>query len=163
MLGILKDPAVLEDVQRALRLKARRDARHRTLQPIPHSFRDVTPTSDITSGSSLSPRVSPTRQIFPASPPLASIPLDAHEDPEIDFSPSVTTVPLHPVPSSTGDGILDWTGTLSDDDKADKKWTLSIKRRPKEKAPLPTKAVLDKSSAEYAGMCFKPRRLWFQD
>ena len=61
---------------------------------------------------------------------------------------------LHPVPTSTNDGAtLDWTGTLSEEDKSDRKWSLSMtKRRPKEK-PLPalSKDALEKQEAAFSG------------
>ena len=147
-----QDPGVLEDVQRALRLKARREARHRSPQPNLSTFHQVTPTSDIASGSSLSPRVSPVRPHYPASPPLLPTSLDGVEEPDIDFSPSVAVTSVHPVPRSAGDGIFDWTGSGSEDEKPDKKWSLSIKRRIKEKPSQPLRTGLEKQGSEYAGM-----------
>ncbi len=92
--------------------------------------------------------------MFPTSPPLLPVALEGHEDPEIDFSPSVGVTPLHTVPSLVGSGVLDWSHSGSDDEKADKRWMLSmsIKRRPREKPQLPPRAILEKQMSEYAGM-----------
>ncbi|KAI0082109.1 hypothetical protein K474DRAFT_1741672 [Panus rudis PR-1116 ss-1] len=69
---------------------------------------------------------------------------------EVDFSPSVGTVPLHPVPaSSNGGATLDWTGTTSDEERGDRRWSISIKRKHKEK-PVPNRAVIEKQDTLYA-------------
>ena len=72
----------------------------------------------------------------------------------MDFSPSVGIDHLHPVPTSTDDGAtLDWGGTLSEEDKSDRKWPLSLtKRKPKDK-PLPalSRDALDRQVAAFSG------------
>jgi hypothetical protein len=76
---------------------------------------------------------------------------------EIDFSPSTGITPLHPVPlSSNGGATLDWTGPLSDDEKHDRKWTLSITRaKSKDKLPLASKAIVEKQDSIFIGMSFQ--------
>jgi len=72
----------------------------------------------------------------------------------LDFSPSVGIDRLHPVPTSTDDGAtLDWGGTLSEEDKADKKWSLSLtKRKAKDKpSPALSKDTLEKQEAAFSG------------
>jgi hypothetical protein len=72
----------------------------------------------------------------------------------LDFSPSVGIDRLHPVPTSTDDGAtLDWGGSFSEEDKSDRKWSLSLtKRKPKDK-PFPTLArdVLERQEAAFSG------------
>jgi hypothetical protein len=72
----------------------------------------------------------------------------------LDFSPSVGIDRLHPVPTSTDDGAtLDWGGTLSEEDKADKKWTISLpKRKPKDKPSLAlSKDALERQEVTFSG------------
>ncbi len=58
------------------------------------------------------------------------------------------------MPTSTDDAAtLDWGGTLSEEDKPDRKWSLSLtKRKPKDK-PFPTLArdVLERQEAAFSG------------
>lgn len=146
------DPRILEDVQHAMRLKARREARARR-ESTPE--RKVTAISDMASGSSVSPQVSPKRHTMPAPPPAPIFPPPRDNvEPEIDFSPSVGAAPLHPVPTSTNGGVtLDWTVPAYEDDKQDKRWrTLSIKRKPKEKSSMPSnREVIEKQDTLYSG------------
>ncbi|KAH8099272.1 hypothetical protein BXZ70DRAFT_943029 [Cristinia sonorae] len=142
-----EDPRILEDVQRAIRMKARREARSKQPHQQVGTERKVTTVSDIASGSSLSPQSSPKRMTIPTSSQL----MDSAE-PEIDFSPSIRTVPLHPVPSSTNGGAtLDWTIPGLEDEKHDRRWrTLSIMRKPKEKLAVPSnKEVVEKQESLY--------------
>ncbi|KAF8140623.1 hypothetical protein EV363DRAFT_1393526 [Boletus edulis] len=71
---------------------------------------------------------------------LASLPS------EVDFSPSTRSVPPHPVPlSSNGGATLDWTGSHSEDDKLDRRWTISRgKRKAKEKMLPSSKPIVEK-------------------
>ncbi|KAK7695186.1 hypothetical protein QCA50_002376 [Cerrena zonata] len=63
------DPRIIEDVQRAIKLKARREARIRALQSV--TSKDTSSLSDAPSGSSVSVRSSPLRSTFgPISAPL---------------------------------------------------------------------------------------------
>jgi len=133
-------------VQYALKLKARREARLQGLQ-------SSSPPKDITLRASTSsePSGSSSGQvIFPTATPKPHQALNTSKSSEIDFSPSTAITPLHPVPtSSNGGATLDWTGSLSDDDR---KWTLSISRaKSKDKLPLTSKAVVEKQNSLFTG------------
>lgn len=135
------DPRILHDVQRALKLKARREARLKG---------ELTTTSvqrsplrpEVASGSSMSSGSSPTRaNTFNQSTLVGAAPVGSSIPSEIDFRPS-TGVPRaepghHPTPSSLDDGVtLDWTGPGHEEDKLERRWTMSItKRRGKEALP----------------------------
>ena len=72
---------------------------------------------------------------------------------DIDFAPStVAPLPNHPVPMSSDDGVtLDWTGSLSGDEKHERRWALPLsKRREKGKVPL-NSVLLEKQELSYAG------------
>jgi hypothetical protein len=75
---------------------------------------------------------------------------------EIDFSPSTGIIALHPVPlSSNGGATLDWTGSSSDEERHDRKWTLSITRaKSKDKLPLASKAIVEKQDSIFTGTRF---------
>ncbi|CAL1694940.1 unnamed protein product [Somion occarium] len=144
------DPRIVEDVQRALRLKARREARVRAMQNNT-SLRDGSSISDGLTGSSISPHSSPLRSIYPIPPPIVPPPVGLTIESEVDFSPSVGTVPLHPVPaSSNGGATLDWAGFSSEEEKLDKRWSISIKRKPKDRTPLPNRTIIEKQDTLYA-------------
>lgn len=146
------DPRILEDVQRALKLKARREVRLKAMQTST-SAKDTTVSSDQASGSSFSTYSSPVRTRL-AEPPPISVPLSTHNgESEIDFSPSVGPVPLHPIPSSSNGGAtLDWTGSASEDER-DKRWSISIpKRRHKDKSSFyVSKTSVEKQESLYVG------------
>lgn len=60
--------------------------------------------------------------------------------------------------SSNGGATLDWTGPSSDDEKHDRKWTLSITRaKSKDKLPLANKAIVEKQDSIFTGMHFIDR------
>ncbi|KAF8506723.1 hypothetical protein F5888DRAFT_1644778 [Russula emetica] len=132
-------PKILEEVQRALKLKLRREARL------------AARAND--SSVSTSPRSSPVRYSLPPLNPQASRIAKPSLESELDFSPSVGIDRLHPVPTSTDDGAtLDWGGTFSEEDKSDRKWSLSLtKRKPKDR-PFPTlsRDVLDRQEATFS-------------
>ena len=98
---------------------------------------------------------SSTQVLFPSPSGLNS---PQHTDPrtsnEIDFSPSTRTISLHPVPSSSNHGAtLDWTGSASDDEKLERKWTLSVtKAKSKDKSSLTNKVVVERQDAIFMGM-----------
>lgn len=151
------DPRILEDVQRALDLRARRESRLKALQSNDRSL-----VSDQASSSSFSTHgSSPVRARIPipdVSGPAthihASGPQGGSMESEIDFSPSVGAIPHHPVPSSSNNGAtLDWTGSGSEDERDGKRWSLSLaKRRHKDKFPYyANKAVVEKQESVYAG------------
>ena len=139
------DPKILKDVQHALKLKARREARLQGLQSSPTNEIILRPsTSSEPSGSSSG------QIIFPSPPPKPHQALNTSKSSEIDFSPSTAITPIHPVPTSSNGGTtLDWTGPLSDDER---KWTLSMSRaKSKDKLPQASKAVVEKQNSLFAG------------
>ncbi|EIW87060.1 hypothetical protein CONPUDRAFT_86981 [Coniophora puteana RWD-64-598 SS2] len=71
---------------------------------------------------------------------------------DVDFSPVTHAIPMHPVPiSSNGGATLDWTGSLSDGERSDRRWTLSIsKRKGKDRALLSPRSMLEKQEALFA-------------
>ena len=143
---IIIDSGVLEDVQRALRLKSRREARLKA-HPTPlhvDSPNDVTSLSSVSAGSL--PGQSAVPPLFPRQPRLSG-------DSEIDFSPSVGIMPLHPVPSSSDGGTtLDWATPMMEDGR-ERRWSLSKgKRKSKEQASFSAnKTATEKQEAVYAG------------
>ncbi|TFK56693.1 hypothetical protein OE88DRAFT_1803363 [Heliocybe sulcata] len=149
-----EDPGILEDVQRALKLKARREARLRAMQaagargdaPVRS---DRTTASSVSAGSSLSPM----EVSFPTSTAPTSHAPRPSNDSDIDFSPSVGVTHLHPVPTSTDEGTtLDWTGLTATTEKHDiRRWTLSLtsKGKSKEKHPSLGKGVAEQQDMLY--------------
>jgi len=119
----LLDPRILQDVQRALKLKARREAtlkRHSMNKPKQEPYLPTTGYS--MKGAS-------------AFLPMAASP-DYATGSDVDFGPSVGSNAVaegHPVPSSSDNGItLDWSGVNSD---GEKRWSLPIRRKGKESSP----------------------------
>ncbi|KAL4241825.1 hypothetical protein ABKN59_000713 [Abortiporus biennis] len=141
-----EDPGILEDVQRALKLKARREARVKATQAV-QKRRDITPLSDFTSASSMSPRSSPVRTSHSQITPQSTLTAES----EIDFSPSISIVPIHPVPLSSDGGItLDWSNPMSEDERVDRRWSISIKRKSRDRHSIPVRNVVEKQEAVYA-------------
>ncbi|KAA1468019.1 hypothetical protein DENSPDRAFT_927033 [Dentipellis sp. KUC8613] len=134
-----EDPQILEDVQRALTLKVRREARIQAMQGR---------ESPYSSGSS-----QVRTSLTPASPINTRLKRRSAES-EVDFSPSVGIDRSHPVPTLLDDGrTLDWGAPPSEDEKPDKKWSLSIPKRKskdKEKAGDPDRDTLGKQESLYA-------------
>ena len=141
-----------------LRLKARREARNFQGQSPPGN--DLPAMYDVASGSSLSDTSSPQRLPYP---PAVIPPIRVDSGVEVDFSPSTTqamSVPLHPVPSLSLDGkLLDWTGTPPDDEKLEKRWSISIsKRKEKERAPIPQSGNITVQETLYTSMHYSHSR-----
>ncbi|KAJ7170085.1 hypothetical protein C8R46DRAFT_1091080 [Mycena filopes] len=126
-----QDPRILQDVQRALKLKARREARLKSVNSSPSSSKsEPTSTSSPTKASPLHPVIPPVPFPPPAVPDVR----------ETQFSPTPgqSSAPVaHPVPSSSDEGTtLDWSGVGADEDRLERRWTMSItKRKDKEKPP----------------------------
>jgi len=135
------DPKILEDVQRALKSKLRREARLQAARANDSSI-------------STSSRSSPVRySLPPLNPPAPRITKPSLES-ELDFSPSVGIDHLHPVPTSTdAGGTLDWGGTLVEEEKSDRKWPLSLtKRKPKDRPfPALSKDALERQEIAFSG------------
>lgn len=89
---------------------------------------------------------------------------------EVDFSPSTRSVPLHPVPlSSNGGATLDWTGSHSEEDNLDRRWTISRgKRKAKDRMLPSSKPIVEKQEALFTGLSREYSSLtstyvsWFQ-
>ncbi|KAF5368531.1 hypothetical protein D9758_002292 [Tetrapyrgos nigripes] len=117
-------PQVLHDINRALKVKARREARLKSGHLSSPAVKRITLTT---------PSSQSNTPLYPisSSPPMA---LDhSANTSDIDFSPSTGSTLsalkhlLHPVPTSHDDGrTLDWSGVTPDDDK---RWPLSASRR----------------------------------
>lgn len=64
-------------------------------------------------------------------------------------------MPLHPVPlSSNGGATLDWTGSGSEDDRSEKRWSLHrTRRKHKDRFSMPSgRSVVEKQDSLYAGI-----------
>ncbi|KAG6911620.1 hypothetical protein DXG01_011923 [Tephrocybe rancida] len=132
-----EDPKILQDVQRALKLKARREARL--------SNQSTSPRAEL-------PSFRPQRTVSLTAQPTS--PISSHSRKEsmssdIDFSPSTGTASLHPVPASLDNGLtLDWSGQ---DDKHESRWKLTgTKRKGKDILP-PIAGVMKQQETAYAG------------
>jgi len=141
-----EDPRIIEDVQRAIRLKARREARLKASR-MTSPQRESQGKADADPVSSQS---SPVRGPIQIPPPISAQEM-LNNDSEIDFSPSIGTMPLHPVPSSSNGGAtLDWTGSASEDEKSEKRWTLHI-RKHKDRSSIPSsRMIVEKQDSLYA-------------
>jgi hypothetical protein len=141
------DPKVFQDVQRAIKMKAKRESRLKNEAP---PQKDAASTVEaIPDPLPLPPRSSHP----PPAPNLLSLSEAGHTS-EIDFSPSTGgIVPLHPVPSSSNHGeTLDWTGSQSDDEKSERRWPLSItKRKSRDKITHVNVASVEKQESIYSG------------
>ncbi|KAJ7246317.1 hypothetical protein B0H12DRAFT_1126669 [Mycena haematopus] len=119
-----QDPRILQEVQRALKLKARREARLKSANSSPSSGK-----SEPSASSSSQTKASPLRATFPpiaAPPPVPTIPeLESNTS-----GHSVSRVGRHPVPSSSDEGTtLDWSGIGTEDERPERRWTMSITKR----------------------------------
>lgn len=146
----LSDTRILQDVERAIKLKAQREARVREKHisiplygrhPIPNL-----PSGDSSLHPALHPRHSPSNgQLF--------LP------PTIDFGPSIArdTILQHPVPSSVDNGrSLDWSHVATGD-RADRRWSLTMsKRKNNDGTPSLARTTdqIQKLDKLYAGKCF---------
>lgn len=137
-LNAMLDPAILADVQRALKMKARREARSRATGPI---RTNPSPQSFFSNPSS------PSRTSFS---PGDNIPIHStnRADTGEDFVATSDAVVSHPTPRSLDNGVtLDWSGKeAAEGPKHERKWSLSIhKRKTKDKAV--SASSLDHSSS----------------
>ncbi|KNZ75028.1 hypothetical protein J132_05318 [Termitomyces sp. J132] len=127
-----EDPKILQDVQHALKLKSRREARL--------SNQATPPRSD-----SRQQAISSTMQYMPSISPNSG--REALSS-DIDFSPSTGTVLFHPVPASLDNGLtLDWS---SFDDKPERKWKLTGTKRKGKETLLPSSGARGQQETEYA-------------
>lgn len=153
------DPRILQDVQRALKLKARREARLKQKDIADPNFTEPKQTSAVPQ-----PQTPPSKPFASglklhtssslSSPSSRKLSISSPTS-DIDFSPSTAipeffVQPSRPIPSSLDNGItLDWTGTPADD--ADRRWIISIgKKKEKDKLP-PLAATIDQQDQSYKG------------
>ncbi|KAK0500564.1 hypothetical protein EDD18DRAFT_771478 [Armillaria luteobubalina] len=144
-----EDPQILQDVQRAMKLKARRDARMKDSPSREPLHPAKTPSGSSWSSSSTRP--------FPVSPSSRGPPfVGGTYASEIDFSPSTgnarVNVESHPIPISVDNGsTLDWSGSFQGEDRTERRWTLSMsKRKGKEKEPPISVNALEAQESQYA-------------
>ncbi|KAJ7704229.1 hypothetical protein B0H14DRAFT_3028917 [Mycena olivaceomarginata] len=130
-------PRILLDVQRALKLKARREARLKSVNSSPSSTK-----SEPVASSPSPAKTSPSRPTFSpiAFPPPVPAPIVHESEPSTSSGHSGPRAGGHPVPSSSDEGTtLDWSGMGAEDDKPERRWTMSITKRKdkdmKEKQP----------------------------
>ncbi|KAF8913091.1 hypothetical protein CPB84DRAFT_1670496 [Gymnopilus junonius] len=142
------DPRILQDVQRALKLKARREARMKresaTTSSTPASPRNFTPQKlPVPSTLTASP-------VFPRSAKSSA-------SSDVDFSPSTGVYDLshaHPVPFSVDNGrTLDWTSSSHSED-GDRRWMGIGKKKDKDKIP-PLGLVLGQQEQTYEARLVK--------
>ncbi|KAJ6503323.1 hypothetical protein C8R47DRAFT_1174908 [Mycena vitilis] len=146
-------PRILQDVQRALKLKARREARLKSADSSPSSKRSQ--KSEPASGSS-QPSTSPVRPIFP-SVPFPPPPIPAIRESEPSTPDNNVLAAGHPVPSSSDEGTtLDWSGIGSDDDRLERRWTMSITKR-KDKEKHPSNSAVETRESMYAAKILQIR------
>ncbi|KAL0071727.1 hypothetical protein AAF712_000649 [Marasmius tenuissimus] len=159
-----EDSRILQDVERAVKMKARREARMKAGK---------------SSQSSTTTRTSPTSATFPPSSPTRKGFSSATDSPanttpssppvEVDFSPSTNDRPAplskrlltHPVPWSPDDGAtLDWSG-YADDDKSERRWTLSISKssKGKEREHIMSLMTLEKQESLYSSKLSRIRTM----
>ncbi|KAJ7040401.1 hypothetical protein C8F04DRAFT_1312860 [Mycena alexandri] len=145
------DPRILQDVQRALKLKARREARLKSANSSPSSNKSE-------HASTSSPQSSPLRPVIPPVPfPPPSVP-DIRET-QSSPTPGQPAAPLaHPVPSSSDEGTtLDWSGIGTDDDRLERRWTMSITKR-KDKERPPSNSAVETRESMYAAKIHQIRK-----
>lgn len=137
--GSTADPRILQDVQRAIMLKARREARVQANT----AAKPETITSNMPSRNSSNKPISPT--VSSASSCKVSL------SSEVDFSPLSGTSTAHPVPASLDNGMtLDWSG-FAGSEKSERRWRLSTSKR-KETQQLPhISLVADQQDKAYSG------------
>ncbi|KAH9937313.1 uncharacterized protein B0H18DRAFT_1113170 [Fomitopsis serialis] len=141
-----REGMIVEDVQRAIRLKQRREARLRSQST--HIPNDAQSKGDAVNAPRLSSPIRISDQNPSSTAPSSGT---GSIDSEVDFSPSVGTVPPHPVPLSANDGAtLDWAGSASEDDR-DKRWPLHLHRRKRDRfTAASSRAVVEKQETLYS-------------
>ncbi|KAJ7897068.1 hypothetical protein B0H14DRAFT_3124643, partial [Mycena olivaceomarginata] len=121
VIKLFLDPRILLDVQRALKLKARREARLKSVNSSPSSNK-----SEPVASSPSPAKTSPSRPTFSpiAFPPPVPAPIVHESEPSTSSGHSGPRAGGHPVPSSSDEGTtLDWSGMGAEDDKPERRWT----------------------------------------
>ncbi|KAJ7446445.1 hypothetical protein B0H11DRAFT_2336879 [Mycena galericulata] len=142
-------PRILQDVQRALKLKARREARLKSADSSPSSNKSET------ASRSTQPKTSPLRPVLPPVPfPPPPIPAIREIDTPGAASPTVAN---HPVPTSSDEGnTLDWSGVWAEDDRPERRWTMSITKR-KDREKHPSSTAVETRESMHAAKIFQIR------
>ncbi|KAL0578469.1 hypothetical protein V5O48_003518 [Marasmius crinis-equi] len=158
---------ILQDVERAVKMKARREARIKAGKLQASTTTRTSPTSD-----TFQTTTPPRNDLPSASDSLAATTSSISPPVEVDFSPSTADphAPLsstsrrlftHPVPWSIDDGAtLDWSGQ-SEDDRSERRWTLSISKsnKGKEKEQLMSMMAIEKQDALYSAKLSRLRTM----
>ena len=141
-------------MQRALQMKARREARLKR-----ESAQDSTQSDPSPPSSPVVPQTPPrkhTTSLFSRSPSSDRKHSNSTAS-DLDFSPMTAgnvdaPAALHPVPTSLDSGItLDWSG--GGHDEGDKRWSkLPGRRKEKDKVP-PLGIILEQQEHVHKGMC----------
>ncbi|KAJ7103322.1 hypothetical protein B0H15DRAFT_975630, partial [Mycena belliarum] len=136
-------PRILQDVQRALKLKARREARLKSANSSPSSAKAESATSGL--------KTSPSRPALPPIPfPPPPIPSTREMDPGPSSERASVGVTNHPIPTSLDEGTtLDWSGFGSDDDRLERRWSISISKR-KDREKHPSNSTVETRQSMYA-------------
>ncbi|KAJ6575328.1 hypothetical protein B0H19DRAFT_1128176 [Mycena capillaripes] len=144
-----QDPRILQDVQRALKLKARREARLKSANSSPSSNK-----SDPASSSSQL-KTSPLRSAFPSIPfPPPPVPAILESEPATSANAGLPAA-AHPVPSSSDEGTtLDWSGVGED---SERRWTVSITKRKDTKEKHPSNSAVETRESMYAAKILQIR------
>ncbi|KAJ7161366.1 hypothetical protein C8R43DRAFT_880779 [Mycena crocata] len=149
-------PRILQDVQRALKLKARREARLKSANSSPSSNKPdadsqlkpvslLQPAFQLQHTSNLQPEppLRPFFQPVPFPPPPISVISETEPIPIPSADRSTSSVVNHPIPTSSDEGTtLDWSGIGSEDDRFERRWTISISKR-KEKEKIPSNSAVE--------------------
>ncbi|KAJ7492419.1 hypothetical protein FB451DRAFT_1078464, partial [Mycena latifolia] len=148
-----QDPRILQDVQRALKLKARREARLKSANSSPSSSKP-----EAAAPGPSQPKTSPLRPAFPPipfpPPPIPAIREIASSPPPARSGASVSN---HPIPTSSDEGTtLDWSGIGSEDDRFERRWTMSISKR-KDREKHPSNSAVETRESMYAAKILQIR------
>ena len=127
-------------MQRALKLKARREARTQAITSA------AKPDMAISNLSSINSPLQPTYAVI-----TSTLPRKTSLSSDVDFSPLTGASTVHPVPASLDNGItLDWSG-LAGNEKSERRWKLSTTRR-RENEQLPhLSLIVDQQEKTHSG------------
>ena len=148
---LIIDPNIIADLQRALKFKTDVEDRIKAAK----AGSDPSGTSPSPS-STAAPSPKPYLYKSPNSPYGTDRPGRFDQD-LVDFSPSVAKQSLHPVPTSSNDGAtLDWSTSHRDDEKREKRWSMSLSRRiSRDKSSLISgKALLEQQENLFIGTLY---------
>ncbi|KAJ7631159.1 hypothetical protein FB45DRAFT_1028305 [Roridomyces roridus] len=130
------DPRILQDVQRALKLKARREARLKSANSSPSSNK---------SEPAYSPSKSPAAASHPSPSPVSSASNTSHSR---GGRAEALALPLGTT--------LDWSGIGGDDDKSERRWSMSISKR-KDREKHPSNSAVETRESMYAAKILQIR------